>query len=179
MNENPSYYAILTAEVRYDKRLSSTEKLLYAEITALSSKTGECWASNTYFADLYGKSDWSISRAINNLVKYGYLKSKIEENYKRTLTLPLVKNHKGVSEKSLGGVSEKSLYNNTSINIKSNNSVVDKKILNFLETREGITNPVGYLKALKERNKLDDLPARLLETDITKWDEVCQYQKTH
>ena len=42
----PNYYAILTAEVRYDNRLSANEKLLFAEIPALSNKTGEFWAGN-------------------------------------------------------------------------------------------------------------------------------------
>lgn len=31
--ENPCYYAILTAEVRYSKNINANEKLLFAEIT--------------------------------------------------------------------------------------------------------------------------------------------------
>ena len=65
MNHNskdqPSYYAIVPANVRYDKRLSANQKLLYGEITALCNKTGECWASNKYFAELYEVSNTSIS----------------------------------------------------------------------------------------------------------------------
>ena len=53
MEEKPNYYAIIPAEVRYDKQLKPNEKLLYGEITSLATKTGECWASNNYFADLY------------------------------------------------------------------------------------------------------------------------------
>lgn len=37
MNETPSYYAILTANVRYSKLINANEKLLFAEITALSN----------------------------------------------------------------------------------------------------------------------------------------------
>ena len=51
--DNPSYYAILPANVRYDKNLKPMEKILYAEITALSNKNGYCSASNSYFAKLY------------------------------------------------------------------------------------------------------------------------------
>ncbi|MGE9832701.1 conserved phage C-terminal domain-containing protein, partial [Ligilactobacillus salivarius] len=40
MNEKPGYYSILTANVRYDKRLKANEKLLFSEITALSNKYG-------------------------------------------------------------------------------------------------------------------------------------------
>ena len=38
MNEKPNYYAIIPANVRYDNELRANEKLLYGEITALSSK---------------------------------------------------------------------------------------------------------------------------------------------
>lgn len=77
MSENPNYYAILTAEVRYDKKLSPNAKLLYAEITALCGKDGKCWAKNSYFAELYEVSKKSISRWVNELVENGYIKSKI------------------------------------------------------------------------------------------------------
>ena len=63
------YYAILPANVRYDKKLTPNAKLLYAEITALCNKEGYCWATNEYFADLYSMSKSSISRNISSLVE--------------------------------------------------------------------------------------------------------------
>ena len=81
MKEQPTYYSILTADVRYDRNLSDSEKLLYSEITALSNKYGYCTATNNYFAELYGVSKVTISRRISNLKKYGYLEVKmIKEN---------------------------------------------------------------------------------------------------
>ncbi len=77
MNETPNYYAILPAKVRYDNRLKPNEKLLYAEITALTNKTGKCFASNSYFAKLYDVTTQSVSNWISNLVKYGYVERKI------------------------------------------------------------------------------------------------------
>ena len=74
MKEQPNYYAILSAEVRYDNRLKANVKLLFAEITALCNMNAECYASNKYFADLYGKSKTSISVWVSELVKYGYIK---------------------------------------------------------------------------------------------------------
>ena len=44
--EQPSYYSILTANVRYDKELKANEKLLFSEITALSNRNGYCHATN-------------------------------------------------------------------------------------------------------------------------------------
>lgn len=74
MNEKPSYYSILTANVRYDKRLKANEKLLFSEITALSNKYGYCTAGNEYFSKLYNVSERSITRWIGNLKELGYLK---------------------------------------------------------------------------------------------------------
>ena len=45
--EKPNYYAIIPAEIRYDKKLTPNSKLLYGEITALANKEGYCWAGNT------------------------------------------------------------------------------------------------------------------------------------
>lgn len=53
MQDNPSYYSILTADIRYDERLKANEKIMYSEISALTQATGLCWATNSYFAELY------------------------------------------------------------------------------------------------------------------------------
>ena len=73
MSENVSYYAIIPAEVRYDKDLPPNAKLLYGEITALCNKEGYCFASNEYFANLYGVSKRSITGWIAALEKKGYI----------------------------------------------------------------------------------------------------------
>ena len=73
-----SYYAIIPANVRYDNNLTDGAKLLYGEITALCNEKGYCWASNSYFADLYSVSNVSISKWINQLVKQGYLTSEMQ-----------------------------------------------------------------------------------------------------
>lgn len=92
-HEKPNYYAILTAEVRYDKRLRPNAKLLYAEITSLSNKSGKCWASNSYFAELYEVSRSVISRWVGQLKEYGYVdvsytyKSGSKEIDQRIITL--------------------------------------------------------------------------------------------
>ena len=72
-----SYYAIIPANVRYDESLSPNAKLLYGEITALCNAEGYCWASNKYFADLYGVSIVSIKRWIKALIDNGYITSRL------------------------------------------------------------------------------------------------------
>ena len=69
----PNYYAILTSEVRYNQNLTPNAKLLYAEITALINMNGVCFASNSYFANLYGKTKTTISKWVSELVKEGFI----------------------------------------------------------------------------------------------------------
>lgn len=79
MNNKPNYYSVLPAKIRYDKNLTSDEKILYSEITALSLANGECWATNGYFAELYGVSKETISRRISKLEGLGYIKSWVKK----------------------------------------------------------------------------------------------------
>lgn len=74
--DKPSYYSIITADVRYDPRLKRFAdcKVLYSEITALSNQKGYCHATNSYFADIYDVDKTTISRWIKKLKECGYLK---------------------------------------------------------------------------------------------------------
>lgn len=73
IREKPNYYSILPAEIRYSKDLSWFEKILYAEITALSNKEGYCYASNSYLSTSFNISDKTITRAVKELNNKGLI----------------------------------------------------------------------------------------------------------
>ena len=78
MKEQPTYFAVLTADVRYSKVLKPMEKLIYAEITALTNMNGQCWATNRYFAELYGVDKATVGRWIASLAKQGFITKRIK-----------------------------------------------------------------------------------------------------
>ena len=71
--EKPGFYAILPSPVRYDRRLSASEKVFFAEITALSDQCGYCYAGNGYFSELYDTSDRTVQRWVKHMQELGYV----------------------------------------------------------------------------------------------------------
>ena len=72
--QKPNYYAVIPAEVRYNKNLTPNAKLLYAEITALCNMNGKCIASTDYFCKLYEVSRISIQKWLKILENNNYIK---------------------------------------------------------------------------------------------------------
>lgn len=125
-----SYYAIIPANVRYDEDLTPNAKLLYGEITALCNMKGYCWASNSYFADLYKVSKVSISKWIKQLLDKGYIQSefKYKEGTKEIEYRYLTIVNGGIKEKLNTPIKEKFKDNNTVINNTNNiKDMVDSK----------------------------------------------------
>lgn len=141
-----SYYAIIPANVRYDKELTPNAKLLYGEITALCNERGYCWATNSYFSELYGVSNKSISKWVNQLINKGYIRSELiykkdskeiesrhiyiggvvtpmEEKFHRYGT----EVHEGREEKFHTPMEEKVKDNNTFINTTVNNTTEQQR----------------------------------------------------
>lgn len=76
MDETPNYWSVIPASVRYDSKLSSSAKLLYAEISCLCNAKGYCWATNKYFAKLYKKHNKTVSRWISRLESQGHIRTQ-------------------------------------------------------------------------------------------------------
>jgi hypothetical protein len=77
MNE-PNYYAVIPAPVRYCEGLTANAKLLYGELSALCKQQGFCWATNAYFADLYKVSASAISEWVSALSKHRFIRVSID-----------------------------------------------------------------------------------------------------
>ncbi|NIJ46529.1 DNA-binding transcriptional regulator YiaG [Wenyingzhuangia heitensis] len=72
--DSPSYYAIVTANIRYDKKIIPSAKLLFAEIKALSTQYGFCYCGNHHFMELYNVSVQTINNWLKNLEDNKYIK---------------------------------------------------------------------------------------------------------
>jgi len=123
MENKPSYYAIIPADVRYNADIADGAKLLYGEITALTNAQGYCWASNAYFARLYSCSVDTISRWVKALVDAGYIRTQIDRengNERRIyLEVAIRKNADTLSAKMPIPYPQKCRDNNT-VNITPN-----------------------------------------------------------
>ena len=143
-NEKPNYYAIITADVRYDNELTDKAKLLYGEITCLSNKEGYCFASNNYFAKLYSCTARAIQNSLSLLQERGYIKIVVENNFERKIFLTSAggyeKNFIGGYEKNfIGGYEKNFTHNNINNNNINNNRLIDynnKVLENFFKEKQ-------------------------------------------
>ena len=157
MKDKPSYYSILTADVRYDERLSASEKLLFSEITALSNKHGYCTAGNGYFSKLYNVSDRSVTRWIKHLKELGYLKyvpiyKKDSKEVDERRLYPLT-NSKDPLDKNVYGGRQKCprpLDKNVEDNITSINNI---NMLDKDNSEVSNTNRFNYSKFINSINE--------------------------
>ncbi|CAK1227472.1 DNA replication protein DnaD (DnaD) [Fructobacillus tropaeoli] len=125
MNEQPNYYAIIPASIRYDEKLLKGSVLLYGEITALSNQKGFCWASDNYFAELYGVDKRSIQRWLSSLEENGYINRIVQKEGKKIVSRSIKLGDKNVSNlvTKTSYPSDKNVReNSTSINTTNNNT---------------------------------------------------------
>ena len=171
--EHPSYYSILTANVRYDPRLKNHAdcKVLYSEITALSNKYGYCHATNKYFAKLYDRPVPTISKWINLLKDCGYLKvvmikdgKQIKERRIYPVSTPInvdVNTYLGKREEGINGNVKSPINvdvkeNITSINNTSKNNMLNDARHTFRDVHNLWESNWGF-------------PNGIAEQDLTEW----------
>lgn len=190
MAENPNYYAVIPANVRYDKEITPNAKLLYGEITALCNKNGYCWASNNYFAELYGVTPQAISKWINILARKGYFSLEYEsegnECKERRIHLStfidrVSTNVDGGINKRLKGYQQKIKDNNTSINNTVNTTYSrnsdDFTDIDFDEMfpdnpkPEKAVSSTKQKKPLKDREPINDME-QIEKAYLEQWDKL-------
>lgn len=194
--QQKAYYAIIPANVRYDKDLAPNAKLLYGEITALCNEKGYCWASNQYFAELYGVSVLSIKRWVNSLVTKGYVyrtltyKPNSKEVDKRILSIdggikidttsvqkcydPSIKNDTSSSIKNDtdNNTSINNTFNNTNIYKEKNNKKesVNSVIAEYTENKDLQDALHGFVEMRNKARK--PLTARAMKLSLNKLNEL-------
>jgi DNA-binding MarR family transcriptional regulator len=75
--ENRNWYAVLTAQVLYDKRLNDKQKLLVCVIGNLQNMKGYCYATNGYLADCMNCDERTIRRNLEVLEGIGYITRRL------------------------------------------------------------------------------------------------------
>lgn len=159
--ENPSYFAIIPAKVRYDKNLVLGARMLYGEITALCNKEGYCWASNKYFAELYGISVGTASSWVNSLVKCGYISSEIIYKDKQVIDrhLRILLTEQGGIPKNQDTPTENPEHNSKCNNIKEKDSINTKVLITqSVNDEEKSDNTIKEIR--EDKNMLFNLPEK-------------------
>lgn len=155
--ERPSFYAVIPAQVRYDKSLPPRAILLYGEISALCNCHGYCDARNAYFAKWFQVSKNTISDLIGQLEAAGYIRTEVLRNEKNAVDVrriwinaqfaigadvsasgaqtPIPKNRDTSPEKSGDPIPKNREENNTSINNKY--PIAPKDVLETLSAYAG------------------------------------------
>lgn len=131
MENQKNYYAIIPADVRYDKRLTPNAKLLYGEITALCNEKGYCWAGNEYFSELYSVSKTSISKWIKQLSDYNYIQLSYQKRgfqvVQRNISLSVrLTKVKPSDEEKLNRSDEEKLKDNNTVNNTKNKEASER-----------------------------------------------------
>lgn len=171
MKEQPNYYSIIPAHVRYDKELKPMEVIMYGELTALSNKYGYSYASNNYFAELYNVHKKTVSTWISNLKEKGYIDTVVirDENMTVTerriyITAPYPSNHgEGYPQKSGDPIHKKTEENNTRINNTRINRDSDETSKSFQYISNNLEIIQSPLKAQQLEEAIKDFKDNKLD----------------
>lgn len=178
----PSYWGLLPATVRYDNNLSSMQKIMYTEITALQNAKGVCFATNQYFSKLYGVHKNTVGKWINELEKKGYIKSKLiyKNNTKQILKRLLSTCSHPINEKidtyqlkDVYPINENIEDNNTSNNKEEEEIKKKKEQLSF----ELIHKSIDLEMVRAEFNYLNDKDFTKIHQRVYEFTEYCLENK--
>lgn len=179
------YYTILPAKIRLSRNISASEKIIYSEILSLSQKDGYCFATNDFFAKLYGVGKTTVSAWISKLEKIGLIKTEavfleggnwqkgrkiyiVGDDFKDIGKEPLgvLKNPKGPLTKIPNGPLPKNQNHNNTSNINTSiKSVIDSynNLGGRVEKITGTARDLRQIESIIESHGLDDLKAAIVK----------------
>lgn len=171
MKEQPNYYSIIPAHIRYDDELKPMEIIMYGEITALANKYGFAYASNSYFAELYNVHKKTVSNWINHLKEKGYIWTVVTRNEDMSIkdrkiyinyTYPQ-KDGEGYPQKDGDPIHKKTEENNTRINNTRINRDSDETSKSFQYISNNLEIIQSPLKAQQLEEAIKDFKDNKLE----------------
>ena len=193
----PNYYAVIPAEVRYNKKLTPNAKLLYAEITALCNMNGKCIASTQYFCKLYEVSRVSIQKWLKILEDNNYIKRvNIYKKYSkqieaRVITLVNIPTKEKVTDNTnininntnLTDSNKKALFKKPTLDQVKNycilrkNNIDAEAFLDFYESKNfmiGKNKMKDWKAAVRtwERREVKNTPMGKFHQQISSWQEA-------
>ena len=193
----PNYYAVIPAEVRYNKKLTPNAKLLYAEITALCNMNGKCTASTQYFCRLYEVSRSSIQNWLKLLedndyitrdVKYKQGSREIESRYIKLVETPSIKistdnTNINITNTNLTDSNKKALFKKPTLDdvrsycIERNNNIDAEAFLDFYESKDwkiGKNKMKDWKAAVRtwERREVKNAPMGKFHQQISEWQKA-------
>ena len=193
----PNYYAVIPAEVRYNKKLTPNAKLLYAEITALCNMNGKCTASTQYFCRLYEVSRSSIQNWLKLLEDNGYItrdvkykqgSREIESRYIKLVDTPSLKNYTdntniNINNTNITYSNKKALFKKPTLDdvksycIERNNNIDAEAFLDFYESKDwkiGKNKMKDWKAAVRtwERREVKPKTMGKLHSQINEWQEA-------
>lgn len=150
----------IPAEIWLDKSLSANEKVLYAEIDSFTSNDKACYISNEYIANLLGISETNASKALNSLIKKGYVVVEKFDGRRRYIRAKQKSNDKAdLSISTMQDCQKRQDTNTITKDIKKENLIKESEIVDFWNE-----NTEDYPKVKKVSDKVKKaIKARLNE----------------
>lgn len=167
MENQIGYYAIIPANVRYDKNLPPNAKLLYGEITALCNQNGFCWATNKYFADLYIVSERTVTDWIKKLEDSQYISTEVLTKRYEDGTVKKIRNIYIVGSYHI----EEKPQNHIEVQFNR----IEKKLHNHIEENFAYNNTNNNNTIIKETYKekfeifYKNYPRKVGKANVEKW----------
>ena len=142
---------------------------------------GYCYASNNYFAELYGVSKNTVSRWISDLNKLGFINIEVERNEKKQV----IKRKIGINQKDDRAIYKMSKENTTSVNNTSNINITKEKfiaeVMTFDYPKDMLEDFINYWTEGKKKMRYQkqstfEIKLRLLRwsKNQKKWDKPKQ-----